>query len=194
MLSRFIFLGVLFSFLVACNKPDEKVIDTAKYEAELGQHAQDYMMGLKSVLVANMQAGGPLQAVNVCSDTAQQMSVLYSETMKVKVKRASFKNRNEQNVPDEFEAKAIKLFEELKIDGELTAKSNLVETATIDGEQIVRYAKPILIDAPCLNCHGTESQISNEVANVISEKYPNDKAKGYSIGDLRGVISVTNTL
>jgi hypothetical protein len=194
MLSRFIFLGVLFSFLVACNKPDEKVIDTAKYEAELGQHAQDYMMGLKSVLVANMQAGGPLQAVNVCSDTAQQMSVLYSETMKVKVKRASFKNRNEQNVPDEFEAKAIKLFEELKIDGELTAKSNLVETATIDGEQIVRYAKPILIDAPCLNCHGTESQISNEVANVISEKYPNDKAKGYSIGDLRGVISVTKTL
>jgi hypothetical protein len=194
MLSRFIFLGVLFSFLVACNKPDEKVIDTAKYEAELGQHAQDYMMGLKSVLVANMQAGGPLQAVNVCSDTAQQMSVLYSETMKVKVKRASFKNRNEQNVPDEFEAKAIKLFEELKIDGELTAKSNLVETATIDGEQIVRDARPILIDAPCLNCHGTESQISNEVANVISEKYPNDKAKGYSIGDLRGVISVTKTL
>jgi hypothetical protein len=194
MLSRFIFLGVLFSFLVACNKPDEKVIDTAKYETELGQHAQDYMMGLKSVLVANMQAGGPLQAVNVCSDTAQQMSVLYSETMKVKVKRASFKNRNEQNVPDEFEAKAIKLFEELKIDGELTAKSNLVETATIDGEQIVRYAKPILIDAPCLNCHGTESQISSEVAKVISEKYPNDKAKGYSIGDLRGVISVTKTL
>ncbi len=194
MLSRFIFLGVLFSFLVACNKPDEKVIDTVKYETELVQHAQDYMMGLKSVLVANMQAGGPLQAVNVCSDTAQQMSVLYSETMKVKVKRASFKNRNEQNVPDEFEAKAIKLFEELKIDGELTAKSNLVETATIDGEQIVRYAKPILIDAPCLNCHGTESQISNEVANVISEKYPNDKAKGYSIGDLRGVISVTKTL
>jgi hypothetical protein len=141
-----------------------------------------------------MQAGGPLQAVNVCSDTAQQMSELYSETMKVKVKRASFKNRNEQNVPDEFEAKAIKLFEELKIDGELTAKSNLVETATIDGKEIVRYAKPILIDAPCLNCHGSESQISNEVANVINEKYPNDKAKGYSIGDLRGVISVTKAL
>ena len=33
MLARFIFLGVLFSFLVACNKPDEKVIDTAKYIA-----------------------------------------------------------------------------------------------------------------------------------------------------------------
>ena len=194
MLARVLFIGVLLSFLVACNKPDEKVIDTVKYETELGQHAQDYMTGLKSVLVANMQAGGPLQAVNVCSDTAQQMSELYSETMKVNVKRASFKNRNEQNVPDEFEAKAIEFFEELKIDGELTAKSNLVETATINGEEIVRYAKPILIDAPCLNCHGSESQISNEVAQVINEKYPNDKAKGYSIGDLRGVISVTKAL
>jgi hypothetical protein len=194
MLVRFIILGVLFSFLVACNKADEKVIDKAKYEAELGKHAQDYMMGLKSVLISNMQAGGPLQAVNVCSDTAQQMSDLYSETMKVTVKRASFMNRNEQNVPDEFEAKAIKLFEELKNDGELTAKSNLIETATIDGKEIVRYAKPILVDAPCLNCHGSESQISSEVAKVITEKYPNDKAKGYSIGDLRGVISVSKML
>jgi hypothetical protein len=194
MLARFIFLGVLFSFLVACNKPDEKVIDTAKYETELGQHAQDYMMGLKSVLVSNMQKGGPLKAVNVCSDTAQQMSVLYSETMKVDVKRASFMNRNENNVPDEFETKAIKMFEELMKDGNLTAESNLIESTEIDGKGVVKYAKPILIDAPCLNCHGSESQISNEVIKVISEKYPNDKATGYKIGDLRGVISVTKVL
>ena len=165
-----------------------------KYEAELSKHAQDYMMGLKSVLVSNMQKGGPLQAVNVCSDTAQQMSVLYSETMKVDVKRASFMNRNENNVPDEFETKAIKMFEELMKDGNLTAESNLIESSEIDGKEVVKYAKPILIDAPCLNCHGSESQISNEVTKVISEKYPNDKATGYKIGDLRGVISVTKVL
>ncbi len=194
MLARIIFIGVLLSFLVACNQSDEKVVETAQYETELSKHAKDYMMGLKSVLVSNMQAGGPLKAVNVCSDTAQQMSKLYSETMNVDVKRASFKNRNEKNIPDEFEAKAIKMFEELKNEGELTAESNLIEKAVVDGKDFVKFAKPILIDAPCLNCHGSESQISNEVAKVVSEKYPNDKATGYKIGDLRGVISVTKEL
>ena len=194
MLARFIILGVLLSFLVSWNQSEEKTIDTKKYEAELSKHAQDYMMGLKSVLVSNMQKGGPLQAVNVCSDTAQQMSVLYSETMKVNVKRASFMNRNENNAPDEFQTKAIKMFEELRNAGNLTAESNLIESSKIDGKEIVKYAKPILIDAPCLNCHGSESQINNEVAKVISEKYPNDKATGYKIGDLRGVISVTKVL
>ena len=194
MLARLVVFGVLFSFFVACNQKDEKVIETVKYETELSKHAQDYMKGLKSVLVTNMKAGGPLQAVNVCSDTAQQMSQLYSETKRVDVKRASFKNRNESNVPDEFEAKAIKLFEELMSGGQLAANSNLIETAINNGKEVVKYAKPILVDAPCLNCHGSESQISAEVAKVISKKYPNDKAIGYKIGDLRGVISVTREL
>lgn len=194
MLARLVFFGVLLSILASCSKNEEKVVDMKVLEAKLNVHAQDYMMALKSVLLSNMKSGGPLTAVHVCSDTAQQMRKLYSETMDVVVRRASIKNRNEMNFPNEFETKAINMFHELKRNNSLTKESNLIEQKSIGGKEVVKFAKPILVGAPCLNCHGQDSQISKEVAEVIAEKYPHDKATGYKIGDLRGVISVTKEL
>lgn len=189
--SFFIFLsiGVILS---SCNQKSN--IDTEKYKAELSGYAKEYMMGLKSVLVKNMQEGGAMKAINVCSDTAADMSNIYSEQNNVIVKRVSSKNRNENNKPDSFEAKAILYFEDLLKSGKLTSDVSIIENIEIDKKDIVKFAQPIIVEAPCLNCHGTYEQISKEAAEVINAKYPNDKATGYNIGDLRGVISVTKTL
>ena len=40
----------------------------------------------------------------------------------------------------------------------------------------------------CLNCHGKD--IDREVVARIDALYPEDRARGYAVGDLRGVFWV----
>jgi hypothetical protein len=185
----FLIIGGVFTSCSNSDKFDENAVKN-----EMKVYANEYMQELKSVLVKNMQAGGPLKAVNVCYDTALVLTKNYSADKKVAVKRFSFNNRNENNVPDEFEKQALQYFEELADKGKLNSDSEILEREKVEDITIVRYVKPIFIDAPCLNCHGNESQISKEVAEVLKEKYPNDKAIGYKIGDLRGAISVVKEM
>ena len=184
-----LFLIAIISF--SCQSSKKEVIDKEKLKVELSQHADNFMIGLKSVLLANMKEGGPLKAVNVCSDTATQLTDFYSETMGITVKRISFKNRNVNNTPDAFEEKALMIFNNLHKEDKLNKNSSLFE---LSENGVAKLVKPILIGAPCLTCHGDEAQISEEVAKVIMEKYPEDKATGYKVGDLRGAISVTAKL
>jgi hypothetical protein len=177
------------SLFIGCKNTNEA--DNARYKAELEKHAKDYMISLKSVLVANMKEGGPLQAVNVCSDTAAQLTQEFSREMNVDVKRFSFKNRNVHNFPDPNEVEILKKFEDMYEKNELNGESYFIMKSENDERKTVVYAKPIFIEAPCLNCHGDENQVSSEVRKVLAEKYPSDKANGYQIGDFRGAISVT---
>lgn len=192
-MKKVIFLAFLIlGIFTACNSP-KKDINEKAVKAELDGYANEYMKNLKTVLVSNMKAGGPMQAVNICSDTAADMTKNYSELKNVEVKRFSFKNRNPQNTPDNFETKALKKFEILSEEGKLNQETFVLETANVDGREVVKFAKPILVGAPCLNCHGGE-EVSEEVAQIINENYPDDKARGYKIGDLRGGISISKEL
>lgn len=195
MFKKFFVFGLIISFLfTSCQGSKEGKFDKEKYRAELGGHAKDFMSGLKSVLIENMKEGGALQAVNVCSDTAADLAVKYSEAENVVVKRVSNKNRNDNNFPDVYEQKALSDFEKLLAEGRLNSETSKIEKVIINGKYVVKYFKPIIVSAPCLNCHGTESQISEKVAQVLKQKYPNDKATGYKIGDMRGAVSVSKVL
>jgi hypothetical protein len=50
------------------------------------------------------------------------------------------------------------------------------------------YVEPIIVQPLCLTCHGTE--LAPAVAERIAALYPNDRAVGYAVGDLRGVFWV----
>jgi len=40
----------------------------------------------------------------------------------------------------------------------------------------------------CMQCHGSENeQIDNNTLAKINELYPDDKATGYGVGELRGI-------
>jgi hypothetical protein len=52
-----------------------------------------------------------------------------------------------------------------------------------------RYMKAIPTAAkPCLACHG--AKISPEVAAKLDDIYPEDKARGYGAGDIRGAFTI----
>ena len=44
----------------------------------------------------------------------------------------------------------------------------------------------------CLNCHGTE--LKEDVAARVNTLYPEDKATGFNIGDIRGAFWVVKKL
>lgn len=149
---------------------------------------------LRSVLIKEIQTGGILKAVAVCSDTAQILTNKYGVEKGIFIKRVSFKNRNPNNFPDEFESRVLKMFEDLKSKNQLTPETEYAEVIDENGILKVRYLKPIIVQPECLNCHGPQEQISPSVMETINRIYPNDKAKNYQIDDLRGAVSIQKTL
>lgn len=191
---KFLLISLMILFgIISCKNESDEIVN-GELKSELESYATSYMSDLKSVLLKNMKDGGPLQAVNVCSDTAALLTTSFSERMSVDVKRFSNKNRNSQNSPNKFEKEYLEEFESLKSQNKLSADSYLLKRVTSEGKDAARLVKPILVAVPCLNCHGADDQISSDVKSVINEKYPGDRAKGYKIGDLRGAISVTKIL
>jgi hypothetical protein len=189
---KIIFISLVLTFILSCS--DNKEFNKEDYRAEFNGYAKDFMTELKSVLQKNMKEGGPVKAVTVCSDTAQMLTQNFAEEEKIEIKRVSFKNRNPNNVPDDYEGKILYEFERLAASGELDKNSTVIEKVTVDGIEKIKFMKPIVVEAPCLLCHGQQSEIMPQAAEIIKNNYPYDKATGYKVDDLRGAISITKNL
>jgi len=195
-MKNIISLPVLSIFLLLCigcgEKPEPEL--TEQIKNGLREDAKDFMQSLKSILVKEMQTNGIVAAVSVCSDTAQVLTNNYGVNKGIYIKRVSLKYRNTNNKPDEFETKALKYFEELKSNGKLTETTEYFEVIEEDGVSNVRYMKPIILQAPCLGCHGPVENIGRDVKAILNNKYPEDKATGYQMDELRGAVSIQKTL
>ena len=60
------------------------------------------------------------------------------------------------------------------------------DSETIDGQQGTRYYRRINVESSCLACHGGK----NARPQFIKDKYPQDLAFDFNVGDLRGMYSV----
>ena len=73
----------------------------------------------------------------------------------------------------------------------------MIEKAEIISEgdkRTLRYMKALPTQALCLNCHGGPDKIAAEVKARLTEIYPDDKAVGYSEGQIRGALTVKRAL
>ncbi len=142
---------------------------------------------LRERLVAEMQQGGPEQAVRVCSEVAGELAASY-DTDTLTLRRVSLKVRNPADTPDDFERELLESWEASHRDGQSPGnESNVVEGP--DGLEL-RFLKPIMVQPECLVCHGSEADRHPGAAALIAERYPGDMATGYKAGDLRGAFSV----
>jgi hypothetical protein len=181
---------VLFFLLSLISCSENKVEISEDQVVGMRATSMEFMKNLKGVLINQIQTNGVVEAVSVCSDTAQVLTNNYGINKGVFIRRVSFNNRNENNYPDDFEKKILNKFELLRQNNELNDKTEHFEIVKEGEFKYSRYLKPILIQAECLNCHGSENEILPEVKELIALKYPSDKAIGYSIGELRGAVSV----
>jgi hypothetical protein len=112
----------------------------------------------------------PALATRELSDIANKTST--HATFRV----TSDEYRNAANMPDTFESTAISLFKKDK------------DLKSYDGIErgYYRYTQPIYVQQACLKCHGDPKDAPPEVI----QKYGDQRAFGYKLGDVRGIISV----
>ena len=186
-------LALFFSLsLLSCS--ENKVELSEDQVVGMRTTAMEFMKDLKGVLISQIQTNGVLQAVAVCSDTAQVLTNNFGIQKGVFIRRVSFKNRNENNLPDDFEKKILNKFELSHQNKELNDETEHAEIVQEGEFKYLRYLKPILVQAECLNCHGSENDIMPEVKQLIAQEYSNDKAVGYNIGELRGAVSLKKVI
>jgi hypothetical protein len=152
----------------------------------------EYAGALKSELQSAMQAGGALQAIEVCSTEAPVIRADVSLAKNVNLSRVSSRNRNPANAPNPWQQAVLDGFEARKQEGEDVGSLSWHEIAQTDNGPEFRFMQAIPTGALCLQCHGTD--IAPAVAEKLAELYPADKATGFSLGDLRGAFVVTHTL
>jgi hypothetical protein len=142
---------------------------------------------LRARLMEEMKAGGPAAAVKVCSEVAPSYAAKHSVDG-LTVRRVSERWRNPADAPDVYETGKLRELAAGHAKGALPLES--WEWVGEGAARRLRYLKPITIGGPCLACHGDAAAIKPEVAALLRERYPEDRATGYRDGDLRGAVSV----
>ena len=133
------------------------------------------------------EEGGYEAAAKFCSMNAYPLTDSLADKHKVFLKRVSNNYRNPKNAPSDLENQVLQAYEYSVEHGD-DIGSNV---QFIRPGDTILYNKPIRIPSEfCLNCHGSPSQISEDVNSILKKDYPQDKATGYKVGDLRGMWSL----
>lgn len=186
---------VVLLTLLACLTSTAWADDLGKYQEESRAVAMSFMKQMGGVMQKTMSEGGPEAAIKVCKDAAPQAASELSRQNGLKMTRVSLKVRNPLlGTPDAWEQKVLLDFEARAAKGE---KPDAMETSEIVAEpagKSFRYMKAIALQPGCVVCHGNSEQIPDNVKTRLSEEYPHDKAIGYSVGQIRGAISIKRPL
>lgn len=163
---------------------------------ELNGTAQikNFSAQLKQQLSSAMQAGGAIAAVELCKLKAPEIADNINKGSLLKIKRTSLELRNLNNAPEDWEQKILVLFTQQYANGKPAGE--LVYSEQIDDQNIttLRMMRAIPIQTVCLTCHGDPQTLAPELTKALQENYPNDNATGYSIDELRGAFSLTQTI
>ncbi len=158
-------------------------IDTAS----LIQAGQVATLQLQQVLGASLKKAvedsGISHALKYCNLKAYPLTDSLSKALGITISRISHKPRNSANQADDKELRKIADYENKQQEGE--ALKYVLETA----DNYYTYYAPILISSPlCLKCHGQpDTDIHQEDLLVIQSLYPEDKATGFQLNDVRGL-------
>ena len=160
---------------------EEALMDARKVSNQLAEK-------VRGLLLQEIGKGGFSSAVRVCSELAQEMTLQFNAEAGHHIRRISLKYRNPKNVPDAYEQRRLEEFNILNQKKELSNEySEVVEE---QGKKYLRYLKPLIVAPLCITCHGSKENIPQEVKNILAERYPDDRATGFLVGDVRGAITV----
>jgi len=168
------------------------------YKSEKGKHnqgnnelsplemGQKFAMQTKGVLGKNLLGAintkGTEHAVSFCSTQAIPLTDSMAVALNAYIKRVSDKNRNPDNKANESELKYIEETKQRIANGQ-DPKPQLL---TIADKEVGYY--PIMTNQMCMQCHGQpKTEVLPATLAKINKLYPNDKATGYTLNQLRGI-------
>ncbi|SFR77241.1 Tll0287-like domain-containing protein [Maribacter stanieri] len=202
----FLMLGLVFTF--SCKdapKVKQEIIDNSKSESfkkhttvkdakisdslllEKGKmYAQKTQTVLGKNLMLQLQKGGPVDAVAFCNEKAYPLTDSIAAIYNAKIKRVTDKPRNPKNKANELELEYIEYFK-----SKIKNKESF-EPILTSNNGTTNFYSPIVTNTMCLNCHGTPvTNIAPKVSQIINDKYPYDKATGYTENEVRGIWSIS---
>lgn len=143
---------------------------------------------LKGELKKAMKAGGPINALDVCNTEASPIAIKAAKEHNALISRVSLKNRNPDNVPNDWQRAVLEDFNARAAKGESVKKMGFADVVEHNGKKRLRFMKALPTGGVCLECHGTS--IEADVQAKITELYPDDKATGYEKGQVRGAVVI----
>lgn len=161
--------------------------DIEQLSAEGAALIPPFAAQLLGTVKAAMQDGGPAKAVEACNLLAPEITAQHNQAP-WQVGRTALKVRNPANTADDWERKVLEDFQQRAAAGEDLQSMKYAEV--VDGQ--FRMMKAIPTGEPCLACHG--SAIKPELAAVIDSKYPQDQARGFQLGELRGAFTLSRAI
>lgn len=166
--------------------------DVEQLTAEARGIVKQFFGALKGELEGATKKGGPVAAIAACNVRAPAISSQVSLDAGWDVSRTSLKLRQSDNVPDTWEKATLEQFETRKAEGDDLKTMEHSQIVEADGARTFRYMKAIPTADLCLTCHGSE--IPADVAKQLDLLYPDDAARGFKAGDIRGAFSLSKQL
>ncbi|HEB49416.1 MAG TPA: DUF3365 domain-containing protein [Desulfobulbus sp.] len=161
-------------------------------QREAMQAVQALAGRLQAELKKAMQEEGPAHAIAVCKSRARVIAGEIGAKHGLDIRRVSLRNRNPDNTPRAWEKKVLEDFERQKRDGRPVESLTYVTVARTGSGRQFRFMKAIPTRAICTLCHGAD--IAPAVEKELDRLYPEDRARGFRPGDIRGAFVVTRDL
>jgi hypothetical protein len=126
----------------------------------------------------------------VCREEAPKLAKAASEQSGWSIRRVSLRQRNPKAVPDAWERAALEDFDRRATAGESPATLEKAELLNEGGQKVQRYMRALPTQPLCLACHGDAASLSPAVSARLKELYPEDRAIGYTVGQIRGAMTI----
>ncbi|MEL7535907.1 MAG: DUF3365 domain-containing protein [Pseudomonadota bacterium] len=166
---------VLLLLLAGCSNDAPRTTSANTEFATGAALLAPFKRDLKTALQRGL-TDGPVAAVAACQLEAPTLAATHGNDT-LRVGRTSHRLRSSANTaPDWVEP----ILRDYLADPQAAAP---VTRTLDDGSE--GYVEPIRMQPLCVVCHG--AALAPDVAARIAELYPDDKATGFTVGDLRGV-------
>jgi hypothetical protein len=157
--------------------------------------AEQFVQQLGGELRREIELSGPLRGIIVCKFAAPEMASALSRKTGWRVSRVSLQTRNPAlGQPDPWEHRVLTEFDQRVARGEKAETLEFGETVREPGGTYFRYMKALPVAQVCLHCHGPAERLSAEVRERLATDYPHDRGVGYSVGQVRGAVTVKRPL
>lgn len=187
-LSTRILIFLLPLLWVACSPREKKEASDLRPWLQQGDSLRD--LSQKTLMNALLKAGAdsvPEQAVAFCHMEAAGILSNITDAQHIKIQRVAEKFRNPNNA---LQPEDLPVWDKWK--KQLAQGQSLVSEVEINIETHKVYRAPIFLGMPlCERCHGDENTFSPQLQQTLASLYPNDKARNFRQGDLRGMWKIT---
>ena len=170
--------------------------DTAALLDETRKTALPVLPKVVGTMQKAVKEEGVVGAIPVCKEKAPQLLTDLSRQTGWSIRRVSLKVRNEATgVPDVWEARQLAEFNVRVADGARPDQLEVSEVVTeSDGKRYFRCMKALPVAEVCTSCHGPKASLPEALQTTLARDYPHDQATGYTVGQIRGALTVKRPL